>query len=34
MEKKTENLYEIDESVYQRFEEKYHILYRWTWDKS
>ncbi len=34
MEKKKENLYEINENVYQRFEEKNHILYRWTWDKT
>jgi hypothetical protein len=26
MKKKTENLYEINESIYQRFEEKYNIV--------
>jgi len=34
MEKRTENLYEINESIYQRFEEKYNVLYRRTWDKT
>jgi len=32
---KSENSpYEIDESVYQRFKEKYNMIYRRTWDKS
>ena len=26
--------YEIDENVYKRFEEKYHMIYRHTWDKN
>lgn len=26
--------YEIDENVYQRFKEKYNMIYRRTWDKS
>jgi len=28
------NSYEIDESIYRRFEEKNNILYRRLWDKS
>ncbi|MFX1408110.1 MAG: 4Fe-4S dicluster domain-containing protein [Promethearchaeota archaeon] len=28
------NPYDIDENIYKRFEEKYHMIYRRTWDKS
>ncbi|MFX1496395.1 MAG: reductive dehalogenase [Promethearchaeota archaeon] len=34
MKKKTEIPYEIDEKVYNRFEEKYHMIYRRLWDKT
>ncbi len=34
MNNNVEKTYEIDENVYQRFEAKYHMLYRRTWDKN
>ncbi|MFX0033869.1 MAG: reductive dehalogenase [Candidatus Hodarchaeota archaeon] len=34
MKEKAETPYEIDEKVYQRFEEKNHMIYRRLWDKT